>query len=225
MGLRGTLMGTLVATSVIALAGCAHSPQSPQGQAATRSGGTWQPIFDGASLAGWRASELPGTFSVVNGELVVHGPRSHLFYVGPVAQHDFRNFEFEAEVMTSPGANSGVYFHTAFQQEGWPERGYEVQVNNSHADPSRTGGLYGIQTNTRVAAVDGEWFTLRIRVEGRHILVHVNDNVISDYVEPEQASRPPEFAGRLLSHGTFALQGHDPGSEVHYRRIRVRLLP
>ena len=25
--------------------------------------------------------------------------------------------------------------------------------------------------------------------------------------------------------GTFALQGHDPGSEVHYRNIKVKPLP
>lgn len=220
------MIGTgLVAGLTLALAACAQLPTARNAEATVATGGDWQSLFDGRSLAGWRASEAPGTFSVANGELVVHGPRSHLFYEGPVAQHDFRNFEFEAEVLTRPGANSGVYFHTRFQQEDWPALGYEVQVNNSHADTSRTGGLYGIQTNTVTPAKDGSWFTLRILVEGRHIVVRVNDRITADYVEPEHAGRPPEFAGRLLSHGTFALQGHDPGSEVHYRNIRVRVLP
>jgi hypothetical protein len=31
--------------------------------------------------------------------------------------------------------------------------------------------------------------------------------------------------GRLISHGTFALQGHDPGSKVLYRKIMVKVLP
>jgi hypothetical protein len=31
--------------------------------------------------------------------------------------------------------------------------------------------------------------------------------------------------GRVLSSGTFALQAHDPGSEVRYRNIKVRMLP
>jgi hypothetical protein len=185
----------------------------------------WQSLFDGQSLAGWRASDAPGTFAVVNGELVAHGARSHLFYEGPVAAHDFRNFEFMAEVLTRPHANSGVYIHTQFQEVGWPSRGYEVQINNSHSDPSRTGGLYGILTNLVAPAADDQWFTMYIRVTGKHILVRINDQVISDYVEPEHAERPPEFKDRLLSHGTFALQGHDPDSETHFRHIRVRLLP
>jgi hypothetical protein len=30
---------------------------------------------------------------------------------------------------------------------------------------------------------------------------------------------------RLIASGTFALQGHDPDSEVHFRNIKVRRLP
>jgi hypothetical protein len=184
----------------------------------------WISLFDGRTLDGWQASEAPGTFSVAGGELVVRGPRSHLYYVGPVQSHEFRDFEFEAEVRTRPGANSGVYFHTRFQQDGWPERGYEVQVNNSHADPSRTAGLYGIADNPRVPAADDQWFLLSIRVEGRHVQTRVNGRVVCDYTEPEGVVREPQYAGRLLGSGTFALQGHDPGSEIHYRNLRVRPL-
>jgi 3-keto-disaccharide hydrolase len=185
----------------------------------------WQSLFDGASIAVWKASDEPGTFSVANGEIVIHGPRSHLFYAGPVAKHDFRNFEFKAEVLTKPHANSGVYFHTQFQEHGWPAKGYEVQINNSHSDPSRTAGLYGIQDYMQVPANDNEWFALYIRVEGKHIVTKVNGKVIADYVEPENAPRTAEFKDRLVSHGTFALQGHDPGSETRFRNIFVRLLP
>ena len=32
--------------------------------------------------------------------------------------------------MTRPGANSGIYFHTAFQPTGFPATGFEVQVAN-----------------------------------------------------------------------------------------------
>jgi hypothetical protein len=43
-----------------------------------------------------------------------------------VKNHDFKNFEFRAEVMTTPGSNSGLYFHTAYQESSWPTKGYEV---------------------------------------------------------------------------------------------------
>lgn len=192
---------------------------------AAESKSDWISLFDGKSLDGWKANENPQTFSLQNGELVVKGDRSHLFYVGPVQNANFKNFELKAEVMTKPGANSGVYFHTVMQPTGWPEKGYEIQVNNTHKDPKKTAGVYGIKDNFEAPAKDGEWFTLYIKVEGKRILTKVNDKVISDYTEEENPQRPKNFAGRLISSGTFAIQGHDPQSEVHYRSIAVKPLP
>lgn len=185
----------------------------------------WHRLFDGKSLDGWKANESPATFSVVDGDIVVKGTRSHLFYTGDVAGHDFKNFELTADVMTKPGANSGIYFHTEWQATGWPAKGYEVQVNNSHRDPKRTAGLYGIKDNLDAVAKDGVWFTMTIRVEGKHIVTSVDGKVIEDFTEPEGWTPPADFAGRKVAHGTFALQGHDPGSEVHFRNIKVRMLP
>ncbi|OHE78839.1 MAG: glycosyl hydrolase [Verrucomicrobia bacterium RIFCSPLOWO2_12_FULL_64_8] len=188
-------------------------------------GDGWISLFDGKTLDGWRASENQGTFTVAGGELIAHGKRSHLFYEGPVAGHRFTNFEFRAEVLTKPGANSGVYFHTEYQETGWPAKGYEVQVNNTHSDPRKTAGLYAVQDNFKSPAKDDEWFTLHIKVEGKRILTKVNGRVIADYTQEESPARADELKGRVLSSGTFAIQGHDPKSEVRYRNILVRPLP
>src|SRR5438045_3019692 len=94
----------------------------------------WVPLFDGKSLTGWKVGSNASTFSVDSGMIVAHGSTAHLFYVGEVKQHNFKNFEFKADVMTTPGSNSGIYFHTEYQESGWPSKGYEVQVNNSHSD-------------------------------------------------------------------------------------------
>jgi hypothetical protein len=185
----------------------------------------WHLLFDGNSLAGWQANEAPATFHVADGAIVVKGPRSHLFYTGPVANHDFKNFELTIDVLTRPGANSGVYFHTELQPEGWPAKGYEVQVNNTQKDIKRTAGLYGIKDNFDTVAKDDVWFTMKIKVEGRRITTSVDGKVISDFTEPAGWTPPADFAGRKLGHGTFALQGHDPDSEVHYRNLKIRLLP
>lgn len=213
----------LLATCLLVLAGVTSAHAA--GTAAKKAPRDWQSLFDGKTLDGWRASEAPGSFNVRDGEIVVRGPRSHLYYVGDVAHHDFRDFELQLDVMTKPSANSGVYFHTQWQQEGWPAKGYEVQVNNSHSDPKRTAGLYAVKDNFNAPVKDDVWFKLRIRVEGQRVRTYVDDKLIVDYTQPKQPERPADMKGRVLSSGTFALQAHDPGSEVHYRDIKVRVLP
>ena len=183
----------------------------------------WYTLFDGVSFDGWKASEAEGTFSIKDGNIVVHGKRSHLYYVGAVANHNFTNFEFKADVMTEPGSNSGLYFHTEFQQDGWPDKGYEVQVNQSHSDWRRTGSLYNIVDLKETPAVDNEWYTEAITVQGKHIVVKVNDEVVNDYTEPENVNYEGT-PGRKISSGTFCLQGHDPKSVVYFKNIKVRPL-
>ena len=188
---------------------------SASGSAAAQSS-DWIPLFDGKSLAGWKASENPATFRVENGEIIVNGPRAHLFYDGPVLNHEFKDFELKVDVMTRPGANSGIYIRTAYQPEDWPSKGYEVQVNNSHTDWRRTGSLYAVQ-DVRESEKDNEWFTVHAIVRGRHIVVTVNGRQTVDYTEPEGS--PTRLTG-----STIALQGHDPGSEVHYKNVLIRPL-
>jgi Domain of Unknown Function (DUF1080) len=182
-------------------------------------------LFNGKDLNDWKASDKPGTFSVQDGLMVVNGPRSHLFYVGPVCNHDFKNFHMRVELMTFPHANSGVYFHTEFQEAGWPNKGFEVQVNNSHKDPKRTAGLYDIKDVYEVPARDNEWFVMEIIVEGKHVITKVNGKVYVDYVEPADFQPPKNHIGRIIAHGTFAIQGHDPGSKIYYKSIAVKPMP
>ncbi len=185
----------------------------------------WVSIFDGKTMNGWRASENPATFSIENGTIVVHGPRAHLFYEGPVQNHDFKNFEFKAQVMTTPGSNSGIYFHTAYQEKSWPNKGYEVQVNNSHTDWRRTGSLYAIQDVREQHVKDNVWYTESIIVQGKRVIIKINDKIVVDYTEPDDVKRDGGQAGRIISSGTFALQGHDPNSKVFYKDIMVKVLP
>ncbi len=184
----------------------------------------WIPLFDGRSLEHWQPAENPQTFRVENSVLVIHGPRAHLFYAGPVEDAEFHHFELRADVLTRPGANSGLYFHTHYQPSGWPRHGYEVQINNSHSDWRRTGSLYGINDVRDSPARDDEWFELRVRVMDRRIQIWVADTLMVDYLEPENVRRAPRYAGRRLSRGTIALQGHDPKSEVRIRRLEIRPL-
>jgi hypothetical protein len=187
--------------------------------------GKWVNLFDGKSLNGWKVGANAETFKVEDGKIVVNGNVAHLFYDGPVNNHDFKNFEFKAQVMTTPGSNSGIYFHTAFQERSWPSKGYEVQVNNSHTDWKRTGSLYNIQDVREVYVKDNEWYTESITVQGKRIIIKINDKTVVDYTEPENPPRSAGEKGRVISSGTFALQGHDPKSKVYFKDIMVKVLP
>ncbi len=182
----------------------------------------WVSLFDGKSLAGWKVGDNAATFSVDSGMIIVHGNTAHLFYEGDVHQHHFKDFEFKADVKTMPGANSGIYFHTDFQQGGWPAKGYEVQVNNSHTDWRRTGSLYGIDDVKEVYVKDNEWFTEYIKVQGKRVIIKLNNKTVVDYTEPDNVQRPPDQLQKVISSGTFALQGHDPKSIVYFKNILVK---
>ena len=185
----------------------------------------WKSLFDGKSLKNWKVGDNAGTFTVENGMIVVHGSLAHLFYDGAISKHNFKNFEFKADVMTTPGSNSGIYFHTAFQEGSWPAKGYEVQVNNSHTDWRKSGSLYAIDDVKEVLVKDNEWFTEHIKVTGKRVVIKVNDKIVVDYTEPENVQRGKNDSLRILSNGTFALQGHDPKSKVYFKNLMVKLLP
>jgi len=178
----------------------------------------WIQLFNGKDLTGWTANENKKSCKVEDGKIVLFGPRSHLYYTGKVNGGAFKDFELKLEIMTMKGSNSGVYFHTKFQERGWPSTGYEAQVNNTHGDPKKTGGLYAVKDNFKAPAKDGEWFEYHIIVKGKSIELKVDGKSITKYTEPADLKRP----SRQLDKGTFALQAHDPKSKVLYRSIKVK---
>jgi len=183
------------------------------------------PLFNGKDLTGWKANESPETFKVEDGKIVANGNRSHLFYVGDVKNHSFKNFELKAQVLCKPNSNSGIYFHTEFQEKGWPDKGFECQVcTNGFKDPRKTGSLYAVKDVAEAPAKDDEWFDYHIIVKGKTVTTRINDKVIVEWTQPDDWSPKGTFKGRILGSGTFALQGHDPGSRVEYKNIRVKPL-
>ena len=205
----------LLFTSLL-LVGCQTIPVEKAGQ--------WQSLFNGETLDGWLASENQDTFTASNGMIIAHGPRSHLFYTGLVNDANFKNFEFKADVLTTPGSNSGIYFHTQYEEKGWPSKGFECQVNTTHSDRKKTGGLYAIQDVIDDApSVDDQWFHYYIRVEDNHVIIQIDGKTTVAWTQPEDW----EQSGRRIGEGTVALQGHDPESIVYFKNIifRVPLSP
>jgi hypothetical protein len=183
--------------------------------------GAWDDLFNGQNLTGWRIGENAESFSVHDGMMVVNGPRAHAYYVGLGGNASFKDFVFQADVMTTPGANSGIYFHTRYQSEDWPSVGYEAQINQTHSDPKKTGGLYDVKDNFEAVAQDNEWFNYEVTVSGKRIVLKINGQTVTDYTEPANLNRP----WRQLGQGTFAVQSHHPGNPVFLRNIRVQPIP
>jgi opacity protein-like surface antigen len=192
----------------------------------------WTSMFNGKDLSGWKSNtatenQPDAVFSVKDGELVVSGGRAHLFYVGEDGKAKFKNFEFKAKVKTTPGSNSGIYFHTQFQDKGWPSAGYECQVNATHTDAKKTGGLYAVaDVMNNAPNKDGEWFDYSIKVDGNHVVISINGKVTTDWTQPADWDPTKlKMPGRILGEGTIAIQGHDPKSEIHYKDLFIRPLP
>lgn len=175
-------------------------------------------LFDGKSFDGWKVSENKESFAVQDDSLVALGERAHAFYVGEVQGGKFKDFELRMDVMTKENSNGGVFFHTEYQEEGWPEKGYEVQVNNTHKDWKKSGSLYNV-VDLKDAFKDNEWMHYVIRVEKGVINVTINDKeVVKDY-------KPTEADSKLSAEGgAIALQAHDPDSVIYYKNIRIKPL-
>ncbi len=186
----------------------------------------WVDLFNGRSLEGWKPQGNLDSWKVANGTLSADGQMCHLFYNGPVRGADFKNFELEVETMTRPSCNSGIYFHTTYQDTGWPNKGCEVQINNTQArEKKKTGSLYNLRNNYKQYVPDNQWFMVNILVRGKSVQVRLNGMLMVDYLEPTPHVIPPSMEKeRFLDHGTFALQCHDPGSKALFRSVRVRPL-
>jgi hypothetical protein len=210
-------------------------------------------LFDGQTLDGWKVGDNASVFQVRDGMIVmecpatIHSP-AHLFYVGKVGDHSFKNFDLRIDVMTFPFANSGIYFHTEYQESEWPKRGLECQVNNSHVDWRRTGSLYSIKNiswgpetppadNKEMVTIlpkapikDNVWYTQEIIYRNGAVTVKLNGETMVEYKIADGDDQHKLQTGRIwLPRGTFALQGHPPmpdhASKACFKNIRIKILP
>lgn len=195
----------------------------------------WVSLFNGKDLTGWKPNTQPEAFTVVDGAIRAHATQSyaHLFYVGGGSPDGgrFKNFELEATVRGEPHSNSGIYFHTDIASGEGPKlkltKGYELQLNNTEKEKKKTGSLYAVVDLAESPVDETQWFKVRLRAEGRHITIFVNDKQTVDYTEKDGDPRPKGFEGRRLSPngGSIALQAHDPDSVYYFKEIRLRRLP
>jgi hypothetical protein len=208
----------------------------------------YKPLFNGKDLTGWKLHPKPSgnieevitkekdgkvigydgklkdgktvpLWRVEDGVLIGSGPPSHLFS----QRDDYENFEYRIEAQINDKGNSGQYFRTAYGP-GFP-KGYEAQINATHGDPVRTGSLYPAGSlgkyKDKITVLNtaphkpNEWFVQEVIVKGNHIVIKVNGKTTVDWMDPDSTYKK----------GHFALQGHDPGTVVKFKKIEVKELP
>jgi hypothetical protein len=208
----------------------------------------WVSLFNGKDLTGWKIHPKPnrditeitekkvdgkvvafegmvkGTkvplWRVEDGTIVGGGPASHLFS----ERDDYADFHFRVEAKINDKGNSGQYFRTAFGP-GFPT-GYEAQINATHTDRVKTGSLYPDPRTTlkdfkdKIAVLDkaphkaDEFFTQEVIAVGPKITILVNGKKTLEWKDPDFRYKK----------GHFALQAHDPGSVMTFRKIEVKEL-
>jgi hypothetical protein len=196
-------LGVLLAASV-ALA-------APPAKDAKKDEKGWVQLFNGKDLTGWKTHPDDKAKWEVDkdGYLVGSGPAGHLFS----ERDDYENFDFRIEAQINDKGNSGQYFRAKFAKAFPP--GYEAQINATHADPQRTGSLYNFVKIKEQLHKPDEWFTQEVIADGNHIIILVNDKKVVDFVDEK----------KTYMKGHFALQQHNDGSVVKFRKIEVKELP
>jgi hypothetical protein len=158
-------------------------------------------------------------WQIKDGMIVGGGPASHIF-----TDTEADNFQYRVEAKINDKGNSGQYFRAKFGP-GFPQ-GYEAQINASHSDPIRTGSLYpsfgklGPEDRKQICVMNtaphkpDEFFTQEVIAEGNHIQIFVNGKKTVDYTDPNNT----------YTKGHFALQGHDPGSVMTFKKVEYKPL-
>lgn len=116
---------------------------------------------------------------------------------------DVRNFTLTAQVLSSPGAEARLAFHS----DG-ALKGYQILFYNGPADGTRkTGSLAHVRNLYRAQSADGETFAFELSVREKNIEVKVAGQTVVCYTEPAHPWRTPGHAGQLLAHGDFVFLG------------------
>lgn len=173
-------------------------------------------LFNGKDLTGW----IPyggGRWSVdEEGNLVTeNGPELEYGYLG--TEGIYKDFDLTLEFKQVSDGNSGLFFHSSM--EGYNTvNGWQCEVAPKNCD---TGGiyesygrgwLYQIPDEKEGILKEGEWNTLRLRVEGNRIQTWLNGEAMTD-MEDEKIG---------AATGQIMLQVHDGNNiKVLWRNLNL----
>ncbi len=195
------------------------------GLAFSGSAQTWENLFNGKNLKGWKKLNGTAEYAIVDGAIVgytKHGtPNTFL-----VTEKNYGDFIFEFEFKVDNELNSGVQFRSKSLKE-WNDgrvHGYQFEIDPSARawtggiyDEAREGWLYALDRNpaAHVAFKNGEWNRARIEAVGPLLRTWVNGIPCANVLDNQDAT------------GFIALQVHsignnvEPGKTVAWRNLRI----
>ena len=198
-------------------------------------------LFDGTDLSKWHG-DMEG-YTVVNGAIYVsanYGATGNLY-----TNKEYRNFVYRFEFcFLEEGVNNGVGIRTPENVDAAYEGMCELQILDHDApayagwlqDYQVHGSIYGVVPAKRLKHKPlGEWSTEEIIVEGDHIKVTVNGEVITDAdvrkvtkghnVAPDGGKKNPytidghNHPGMFNYKGYISFCGHGAGLKI--RNVRI----
>lgn len=191
-----------------------------------QSGSSWQKLFNGKNLAGWKQLNGKAKFVVNNGQIVgttvLNEPNSFL-----ATEQEYGNFILELELWVDTSMNSGIQIRSLSKSEYMDGRvhGYQVEVDPAKRawsggiyDEARRGWLYPLELNptAKKAFKNNQWNKYRIECIGHTIRTWVNGVAAAHLVDAETAK------------GFIALQVHSinekrqAGKHIRWRNIRIQ---
>lgn len=237
MKIQHVLLGSLLLGAIVC-----HAPAAePNALSAVEKAAGWSLLFDGKSLAGWRAfktEDPPSGWQAIGGELVRTAKSGDIVSVA-----EFGDFELKLQWKNVDGGNSGILYRVGLGEPRTIHTGPEYQILDTGlyrtlaakgmaVGPQHTTGAIAdvVPPGADVARPNGEWNDTRIVVRGWRVEHWLNGVKLVDLdlalpagrqlIARSKFSSMPKFA--TLTRGRIALQDHD--ERVSFRAIKIREL-
>ncbi len=182
-----------------------------------------QSLFDGKTFKGWEGDQTVFRIeeqAIVGGNLKQKIP--HNFFLSTTKEYS--NFELQLDFrLKGADTNAGVQIRSDRIPDHHEMIGYQADLGQDYwgclYDESRRNRVLARPDSAELAKVlkKDDWNHYRIRCEGPHIQLWINDFKTVDYTEEDAA---------ITQTGRIALQIHGgPPGEAWYRNLRIQELP
>jgi hypothetical protein len=235
----------ILSIALLSIWSCAEAPKKKSSE--------WITLFDGTSLAGWRAyngDQMPPGWKIVDGILTFttsqileedydyKGSRDIIY-----GAEEFDNFELYVEWNIPKGGNSGIFYHLKEGYDGPPVVSPEYQLlddenyaeihNYELKDWQLTAADYAMHvpdTTQKVLYPPGQWNSSRIVFTPENVEHWLNGKKVLSFVPWSEDWYKRRNSGKWNNapdYGKFKsgyIGFQDHGSNLSFRNIKIKKL-